>query len=187
MRVNLTTAKRGGVGDETPERSSLAQARLLAREWKILESPSTSHIVPDDFNEHVTADELLARALEYMAKRDVERLRLKYLRVSIEIGSTRSLRARVAMWEEFFMASPNDQVQDEFQAIKASLEGMRDIEKTHGIGALLNLKHPVVVGLSQTPGSWIGPSEVQAARSYQGLTEGGSFGANSSMISSMDA
>ncbi|WP_315730900.1 MULTISPECIES: hypothetical protein [unclassified Bradyrhizobium] len=180
------------VADQTDEiessgRSLTAQAKVLVTEWKAARASRGRFASTLMQSPPASDDVLMERAFTLMTKSNTEQVRLKFLRTSMEIGSVRSLRARVARWDAFFSASPSDAVLEEFQAIKATLDEMSEVERTHGIGALLNLNHPVVIGLSQRPGSWIGPQEIQNARSYQRLSGGVSLGVHSSTNSSIEA
>lgn len=161
------------VADHTDEiessgRSLIAQARILVAGWKASRESRSEFFSALMPNPPASDDVLMERAFAFMAKYNIEQVRLKFLRTSIEIGSVMSLRARVAQWEAFLSASPSDAVLEELQAIKVTLDQMSEVERIHGVGALLNLDHPIVKELSSTLGSWIGSTEIQAAEKYQG-------------------
>lgn len=166
----VEAAVRTGLCDAKQKNADLAQAQCLVDEWTTARSKRLTELQSqNDLYRPASEQELLESALKLVIERGIERVRLYYLRQSIEIGSVRSLRYRIGCWDAFLSASSNEAIRTEFSDMKSRLEDMAKIEAAHGVGALLNLDHPIVRSLSNRSDSWIGPNEIHAAKRYQGL------------------
>jgi hypothetical protein len=146
---------------------SVAQARAIVNEWKgrdgTLLNPFVQATKPRTFSD----DELMARAFGFIAAYRVEAGRLELLRQSVDMGLVRTLRARIAHWDAFLSASPLSDVQNELLLFKETLSQMERLEADHGVGAPLNLQHPIVKSLARTRESWVGPREIAKAKAYR--------------------
>lgn len=80
---------------------------------------------------------------------DREQIRLKYLRLSVDMGCCRGLRWKLTEWGDILSRSEDAAVFSEYEEIRTKAEVMYQVEDDHGTGSLLNLDHPIVQSLSK--------------------------------------
>ncbi|WP_316190891.1 hypothetical protein [Bradyrhizobium sp. SZCCHNS2096] len=105
--------------------------------------------------------------IEDIKIRDHEQIRLKYLRLSLDMGCCKGLRWKLTEWGDFLSRSKDTAVLTEYEEIKGKAEAMYAIEDAHGDGSLLNLDHPNVQSLSQQKNPPWSAKEIAAARTFR--------------------
>lgn len=104
-------------------------------------------------------------------KRGPVEWRLHLLRIAIEMGSFRTFRNCVAQWGEDLAACEVHVRREEYAWLLRKAERMSEIERVHGQGSLIELDHPFVLSILNSPKPSLTDEEVQAARRYRAISD----------------
>lgn len=93
-------------------------------------------------------------------------LHLHDLRVAMEIGFCRNVRAAIDLWGGLLEAADDPRQRAEYAWLLRKATTMFEVEAVHGPGSLLALDHPMVISLQTWPRSPFAPRELEAARKF---------------------
>lgn len=94
-------------------------------------------------------------------------LHLHDLRVAMEIGFCRNVRAAIELWGGLLETANDPRQRAEYEWLMRKAATMFEVEAVHGAGNLLALDHPMVISLQTWPRSLFAPSELEAARKFR--------------------